>query len=117
MLSCSRMLMPMVCISQDTLSHCSTELECVATNGLDDLRSWTLKGIIQDHIDIYLSTECFDEIKRAFPYLVSKGFATGGGDVPDFRWHIIEPNAPFSIGAEDEFWITPIYGTCARPIS
>lgn len=69
-----------------------------------------MRGIIQDYIDIYLSVECFNEIKRAFPYLVSKGFATGGGDVPDFRWHIIQPNVPFSIGGEDGFWITPIYG-------
>lgn len=82
----------------------------VATNGLDDLRSWTLKGIIQDYIDIYLDLNTFNEIKRAFPYLVSKGFATGGGDVPDFRWHIVEANAPFSIGGEDGFWITPFYG-------
>lgn len=42
---------------------------------------WTLHGKIQDHIDIYLSRETFAEVKRSFPYLVAKEFATGGGDV------------------------------------
>ncbi|KAG8895519.1 hypothetical protein FRB99_000500 [Tulasnella sp. 403] len=84
-----------------------THAHADATNGLDDLRSWTLNKSIQEYIDIYLSTACFSEIKRAFPYLVSKGFATGGGDVPEFRWHIIEEHVPFAIG-EDAFWVTPI---------
>jgi hypothetical protein len=42
---------------------------------------WTLNMKIQDHIDIYLSGGTFNEVKRSFPYLVSKDFATGGGDV------------------------------------
>lgn len=66
-------------------------------NGLDDLRGecqaerllvliqlllgWTLDGAIQSHIDIYTSQATFIQVERAFPYLVSKEFASGGGDV------------------------------------
>jgi hypothetical protein len=82
----------------------------IAVNGLDDLRTWTLHGNIQDYIDIYCSAECLSEIQRAFPYLVADGYATGGGDVPQFNWHIIRENEPFIIGGENGFWITPIYG-------
>jgi hypothetical protein len=42
---------------------------------------WTLNCHIQSYIDIYLSTATFKEVQRAFPYLVSKEFASGGGDV------------------------------------
>lgn len=69
-----------------------------AMNGLDDLRGddvrsmvacrfvdervvWTLGGAIQKHIDVYVSRETLAEIERAFPYLVAKEFASGGGDV------------------------------------
>lgn len=38
-------------------------------------------GIIQDHIDVYLSEATFTVVTRAFPFLVSKELATGGGDV------------------------------------
>ncbi len=69
-------------------------------NGLDDLRGaievkrflcqflltetglgWTLGGAIQSSIDVYLSQDTFIEVQRSFPYLVSKEFASGGGDV------------------------------------
>lgn len=69
-------------------------------NGLDDLRGqspelsepilmytdigaagWTLKGAIQPHVDLYVSMHTFREVQRSFPYLVSKEFASGGGDV------------------------------------
>lgn len=45
---------------------------------------WTLRGAIQNHIDVYLSKDTFQEVKRAFPYLVAKEYATGGGDVSTF---------------------------------
>ncbi|KAG7450165.1 uncharacterized protein BT62DRAFT_927472 [Guyanagaster necrorhizus] len=50
-------------------------------NGLDDLRGWTLGKRIQEHIDVYVSQNTFTEVQRCFPYLVSKEFASGGGDV------------------------------------
>ncbi|KAF9650717.1 hypothetical protein BDM02DRAFT_3185196 [Thelephora ganbajun] len=68
-----------------------------AINGLDDLRAWTLNSAIQPYIDLYVSQATLDEVKRAFPYLVSKEFASGGGDVPAFKWHIIDAGVPFEI--------------------
>ncbi|KAG8748051.1 hypothetical protein FRC10_009803 [Ceratobasidium sp. 414] len=68
---------------------------------------WTLNGSIQGHIDIYVSAFTFKEVQRSFPYLVAKEFATGGGDIPEFRWHIIKENEPFRIEGVD-FDITPI---------
>ncbi|KAF9023406.1 hypothetical protein BDZ89DRAFT_1069893 [Hymenopellis radicata] len=69
-----------------------------AMNGLDDLRGWTLGKKIQDHIDVYLTAFTFTEVQRCFPYLVDKGFASGGGDVPEFKWHIITETEEFQIG-------------------
>jgi len=40
-----------------------------------------MKGAIQQHIDVYVSQATFKAIQRAFPYLVAKEFASGGGDV------------------------------------
>ncbi|KAF9458325.1 beta-lactamase-like protein [Collybia nuda] len=68
-----------------------------AMNGLDDLRGWTLGNAIQPHIDVYLSQETFTEVKRSFPYLVTKEYASGGGDVPEFKWHFITDDEPFEI--------------------
>ncbi|RDB29497.1 hypothetical protein Hypma_015168 [Hypsizygus marmoreus] len=68
-----------------------------AMNGLDDLRAWTLNNAIQSHIDLYVSQDTFTEIQRSFPYLVSKEYASGGGDVPEFRYHIINDSVPFEI--------------------
>ncbi|KZO96132.1 phenylalanine ammonia-lyase [Calocera viscosa TUFC12733] len=75
-----------------------THAHADAMNGLDDLRCWTLRGAIQAHIDIYLSPRTFAEVQRTFPYLVDKGMATGGGDVPDFLWHVISDFEPVDIG-------------------
>ncbi|KAK1232381.1 hypothetical protein PQX77_004473, partial [Marasmius sp. AFHP31] len=75
-------------------------------NGLDDLRGWTLGNNIQQHVDIYLSQPTFQEVKRSFPYLVSKEYASGGGDVPDFVWHIIDDGVPFEIN-DTGIFVTP----------
>ncbi|KAH7915126.1 beta-lactamase-like protein [Hygrophoropsis aurantiaca] len=74
-----------------------THAHADAMNGLDDLRVWTLSNAIQPHIDVYVSQATFREVQRAFPYLVAKEFASGGGDVPEFEWHIIEDKIPFEI--------------------
>lgn len=53
---------------------------------------WTLNGCIQPHVDIYCSQTTFVEVQRAFPYLVAKEFASGGGDVSsgcNCRWDVI----------------------------
>lgn len=48
------------------------------------LIGWTLKGAIQSHIDVYVSQATLGEVNRSFPYMVSKEFASGGGDVDYF---------------------------------
>ncbi|TFY83986.1 hypothetical protein EWM64_g46 [Hericium alpestre] len=74
-----------------------THAHADAMNGLDDLRGWTLGGAIQSWIDVYVSKATFTEVQRSFPYLVAKEYASGGGDVPDVKWHIIEDKVPFEI--------------------
>jgi len=74
-----------------------THAHADAVNGLDDLRGWTLRNAIQPHIDVYLTSQTFTEVNRSFPYLVDKSFGSGGGDLPDFQWHIIEGHTPFII--------------------
>ncbi|KAI0662522.1 beta-lactamase-like protein [Cubamyces menziesii] len=83
-----------------------THAHADAMNGLDDLRGWTLHGAIQPYIDVYVSMDTYDEVKRAFPYLISKEFASGGGDVPEFNWHIIDDRAPFQLH-DTGIWIHP----------
>ncbi|KAJ3772840.1 beta-lactamase-like protein [Lentinula raphanica] len=83
-----------------------THAHADAMNGLDDLRGWTLGKSIQSHIDVYVSQATFTEVQRSFPYLVSKEFASGGGDVPDFVWHIIDDKVPFEIN-DTGVWVTP----------
>ncbi|KAF9015471.1 beta-lactamase-like protein [Cyathus striatus] len=84
-----------------------THAHADAMNGLDDLRGWTLRGAVQSHIDVYVSQETFSEVQRSFPYLVSKEYASGGGDastfylwsfeVPEFKWHLFDDRVPFEI--------------------
>lgn len=74
-----------------------THAHADAMNGLDDLRGWTLRAAIQPYVDVYASQATFAEVLRSFPYLVSKEYASGGGDVPDFKWHIIDDRVPFEI--------------------
>ncbi|KAJ7814118.1 beta-lactamase-like protein [Mycena olivaceomarginata] len=60
--------------------------------------AWTLSKRIQPHIDLYVSEATYQDIKRMFPYLVSKEFASGGGDIPEFVWHVcIDNGIPFEI--------------------
>ncbi|KAJ7462793.1 beta-lactamase-like protein [Mycena galericulata] len=69
-----------------------THAHADAVNGLDDLRAWTLSDRIQPHIDLYVSEATYQDIKRMFPYLVSREYASGGGDVPEFVWHVCLEN-------------------------
>ncbi|OCH87504.1 hypothetical protein OBBRIDRAFT_820602 [Obba rivulosa] len=83
-----------------------THAHADAINGLDDLRGWTLRGAIQPHVDLYVSKDTFTAVQRSFPYLIAKEYASGGGDVPEFKWHIIEDHVPFEIG-DTGVYITP----------
>ncbi|KAL7413636.1 beta-lactamase-like protein [Mrakia frigida] len=71
-----------------------------AINGLDDLRGWTLKGVVQPFIKVYCSQHTLDEIASSWPYMVELGKATGGGDVPAFEWVVIKE--------DEDFWVEGI---------
>ncbi|KAJ3341940.1 hypothetical protein HDU93_003761 [Gonapodya sp. JEL0774] len=61
--------------------------------GLDDLRQFTIgpKGYrTQDHVDVYCNTETMNVVATAFPYLVDKSKATGGGDVSSLKFHVFD---------------------------
>ncbi|TPX61915.1 hypothetical protein PhCBS80983_g00769 [Powellomyces hirtus] len=78
--------------------------------GMDDLRQWTIGGAnysVQDHIDVYLSSQSMEVVTGAFPYLVDKGKATGGGDVPSLQFHVFDNNGlkPFKI---EELEVVPL---------
>lgn len=66
-----------------------THAHADAINGLDDLRGWTLGGFIQQTIEIYCSKATFEAVRDTYPYMVDTAKATGGGDVPAFKWNII----------------------------
>ena len=59
-----------------------------AINGLDDLRQWTYKNIVQSTVDVYCDQTTFSTIQHSFPYLVDSKKATGGGDVVDLKFHV-----------------------------
>jgi len=54
-----------------------THAHADAILGLDNLRSWTMGGVIQDHVDIYCTLDCFNTIKGMFPYLADPSKSTG----------------------------------------
>ncbi|ODQ53921.1 metallo-beta-lactamase family protein [Saitoella complicata NRRL Y-17804] len=76
--------------------------------GLDDLRGWTLGGLVQDTIDVYVSKETMDTIALTFPYMVSKDAGTGGGDLPQFNWHVFDPTKSFRIPSCGNIEVTPL---------
>ncbi|KAI8924123.1 beta-lactamase-like protein [Entophlyctis helioformis] len=83
-----------------------------AMMGLDELRQWTIGGetkSVQDVVHVYLGPETMEVVARAFPYMVDKKRATGGGDVPTVQFHVIEfgPSGPLPFVLEDELEITP----------
>jgi hypothetical protein len=57
------------------------------------LAGWTLNENIQPYIDIYLSLPTFVEVQRAFPYLVAREFASGGGDVSAYPHPVPTPDS------------------------
>jgi hypothetical protein len=115
-----------------------------AINGLDDLRGWTLKGVVQPFIKIFcVRLSCrrvptppclaltianairlrvfqtaftLKEIAASWPYMVETSRATGGGDVPAFEWHVIDEERDFVV---EGIRITPLNGlsSCAKACS
>ena len=54
-----------------------THAHADAILGLDSLRSWTMGGVVQSRVDIYLTQECFQTVESMFPYLVDQSRSTG----------------------------------------
>ncbi|ORX79151.1 hypothetical protein BCR32DRAFT_234467 [Anaeromyces robustus] len=77
--------------------------------GLDDLRQWTIGGEnkVQEYIPIYLNQATMDVVSHTFPYLVNRNLASGGGDISQLRFNVIDTDGlkPFYI---DNIKITPI---------
>ncbi|KAK0496336.1 hypothetical protein EDD18DRAFT_1309519 [Armillaria luteobubalina] len=61
--------------------------------------TWTLYRLIRSRINIYL-------LQKTFWALVSKECASGGGDVLEFKWHIISDQTPFEVN-DTGIHITP----------
>lgn len=95
-----------------------THAHADAILGLDNLRAWTMRGTIQETIDIYCTEECFKTVQSAFPYLVDAKQATGSGLVVDLRFKIISPDKPFDVslrnGESVQVTPLPVYHGFAR---
>ncbi|GAA5996966.1 hypothetical protein JCM5350_007681 [Sporobolomyces pararoseus] len=76
-----------------------------ATGGLDDLRAWTNKAVIERTIPIYCSRVTYQFVAESSPYLVDKNNSSGGGSVPSFEWHIMPEDQDWEICGVD---ITPL---------
>jgi phosphoribosyl 1,2-cyclic phosphodiesterase len=65
-----------------------------------DNRSLTLRstyGPVQEYIPVYTSPETYTSISNMFPYMVDATKATGGGDIPSFKWFPFDPSEAFNI--------------------
>lgn len=82
--------------------------------GLDNLRAWTMRGVLQDAVDVYLTKETLEVAKGAFPYLIDMDKATGGGGVGALRWNIIDPRRPFRVGGVDVIPLPVYHGFASR---
>ncbi|RKP10487.1 beta-lactamase-like protein [Thamnocephalis sphaerospora] len=71
--------------------------------GLDDLRSFST--VQRMAIPIYATERTMRVVRPAFPYLVDRSKATGGGDVARLDFHIIDPENPVFIG---DMKVTPL---------
>ncbi|KAF9432737.1 hypothetical protein BGZ76_010388 [Entomortierella beljakovae] len=66
--------------------------------GLDDLRSWCLVDKDKPFsIPVYLDQSTMDTIATTFPYMVDSSKATGGGDVPSFRFNVFDREKDFEV--------------------
>ncbi|WVN85822.1 uncharacterized protein L203_100974 [Cryptococcus depauperatus CBS 7841] len=63
--------------------------------GLDDLREWCIRQ--GRAIPVYLNRETFVKVEEAFPYMVDKSKASGGGDIPQLVWNIIDDEGEFQV--------------------
>lgn len=54
---------------------------------------------MQSGMDVYCSQPTYDSVKSTFPYMIDAAAATGGGDIPTFRWHVIPEDGEFEIAS------------------
>jgi hypothetical protein len=65
---------------------------------MDDLRSWCLLDKENQYsIPVYLDQNTMDTVANTFPYMVDSSKATGGGDIPSFKYNIIEHDKDFEV--------------------
>ncbi|KAJ3071444.1 hypothetical protein HDU98_005338 [Podochytrium sp. JEL0797] len=74
-----------------------------AIMGLDDLRSWTLWGAIQESIPIYLNESTFKVVSNVFPYIVNHKVASGGGHLASLDFRVFDIPQPWAKTREDGF--------------
>nr|KIR48137.1 metallo-beta-lactamase [Cryptococcus bacillisporus CA1280] len=67
--------------------------------GLDDLREWCVRQ--GSAIPVYLNKETFRAVEETFPYMVDKTKVSGGGDVPQLIWKVIEDEGEFQVEGID----------------
>ncbi|KAG0272542.1 hypothetical protein BGZ95_011702 [Linnemannia exigua] len=82
------------CIDALVITHAHAD----AYYGMDDLRSWCMLDKKNPYsIPVYLDQSTMDTISTTFPYMVDSSKATGGGDVPSFKYNIIEHDKDFVV--------------------
>ncbi|UZJ56234.1 hypothetical protein CBS101457_005554 [Exobasidium rhododendri] len=74
-----------------------THAHADAILGLDSLRGWTMGGTIQDRVDIYCTSECYETVKGMFPYLADTSKSTGGGGVGEVKFHTFDAQKSFQV--------------------
>ncbi|PJF19487.1 hypothetical protein PSACC_00214 [Paramicrosporidium saccamoebae] len=79
--------------------------------GLDDLRHWAGHfPSIQETVNVYCDADTFEVVKKAFPYLVDRRLATGGGEVPALMFHTIESGVLATIGELEVMPVRLLHG-------
>ncbi|KIR27964.1 metallo-beta-lactamase [Cryptococcus deuterogattii LA55] len=75
------------------------DVDADAYFGLDDLREWCVRQ--GSAIPVYLNKETFRAVEETFPYMVDKTKVSGGGDVPQLIWKVIEDEGEFQVEGID----------------
>jgi len=81
--------------------------------GLDDLRHWTGHGCIQKSVDIWADEETMRVVRGAFPYLVDRGQATGGGFVSDLQFRPMTAGQPLVFSGLEVLPLAVEHGACS----
>lgn len=89
-------------------AHGCTEHPDRGSNGLGELRAWTMNGAIQDSMPIYLDQPTHSEVKqvrpvakatltsKCFPYLVNTQSSTAAA-VAELDFQVFDRSKPFQL--------------------